>query len=316
MDYEKTVSTVKSLLEANKEWEDRYSSYTDQIKKKSIKLKKGRSLFHEWKPLFVYTSISTTKGKIEYDLRFLGQSVATIKINKDNKILITSKDNENNKYFDISKTIKDAEWSGDDTRIFCKQFAEARKKGKEPKSHEHRVENELLVEFSKTKKTGKKLRNIQPVKLFGMFFQMRTPLAASGGEIKYAEKSGGGIDILSRVKHKNNKTHLCIMELKDENTAKEPPTKAMRQAVAYATFIASLLRSKSGNEWYKLFGFAKEVPDKLDIDVVIVMPKDKTRNEVFGNTIEVSEKTTLHLYSLYFTDDYDFTGSLKDNMLN
>ena len=45
---------------------------------------------------------------------------------------------------------------------------------------------------------------------------MPTPLSASKKDIKYV-RIGGGIDILARIKHKDNNVRLCVMELKDEN---------------------------------------------------------------------------------------------------
>jgi hypothetical protein len=317
--YQETVSKVKDLLKTNiEEWEDRYSSYASEIKKRKQAFNKGRTEFHQWKPLYVYTSVSGAKGaKLEYDLRFLGQSVATLKIKDDGKVLITSKDKRNEKYFGIKTKLKGSDWAGEEAKCFRKEFSVALKKGKMPKSKEHRYENSLLVEFSKTDRNTKLLCNIQPVKLSKMFFQMPTPLTASKNDIEYAKYSGGGIDILSRVKHCNNKTYLCVMELKDENKSTEPPEKAMKQAIAYAVFIACLLRSKSGNDWYKLFGYKGNVPENLDIDVAVVMPYNKDRNNDFGQALSVDGNTTLKLHALYTPENWpdnegEFIGSLKD----
>jgi len=62
------------------------------------------------------------------------------------------------------------------------------------------------------------------------------------------------------------------MELKDHNNDSEPPKKVMKQAIAYATFLARLLRSDSGDEWYKIMGVSGNIPEKLIIDTVIFMP--------------------------------------------
>jgi len=96
----------------------------------------------------------------------------------------------------------------------------------------------LLTEFSKKSGKDKVLCNIQPVKIAGIArFQMPTPLYASDiKNVEFAKWEGGGIDILSRI-GTGNATKLCIMELKDENAPKEPPTKAIFQGLAYATFI-------------------------------------------------------------------------------
>jgi hypothetical protein len=323
MDYQETVNAVNDLLTSNGEWEERYAGYTKKISKNKNSYEADRKKFHEWLPLYVYTNVGKLLvGTHEYDLRFFGQSVATIKVSGKEVLISTEgKEKSNLKYFRIENKLNDRDWIGTEAKEFRKAFKEC--KDSEAKSPEHHVENALLAEFRKRDKKRKKLCNIQPVRLSGMFFQMPTPLTASSKDIKYATQYGGGIDILSRVKHLDNKTNLCVMEVKDENIGVEPPTKAMEQAVAYATFIARLLRSKSGNEWYKLFGFSGNVPEQLTIDVAVVMPANDIRNDNFEEEkLEVCKNTKLKLYALYFKKDpkdpkdpYDFIGSLKDSIL-
>lgn len=317
MDYKETVNEVNNLLTSNEEWVERYAGYTKKINKNKSGYEADRKKFREWLPLYVYTNVGKLLvGSHEYDLRFFGQSVATIKVSGDTVLISTKgKEDSNSKYFNVKNKLNDVDWTGTEAKAFREAFKKC--EDKEAKSPEHHVENTLLAEFRKKDRKTKKLCNIQPVRLSGMFFQMPTPLTASGSEIKYSEANGGGIDILSRAKHHDNKTNLCVMEVKDENIGNEPPEKAMKQAISYATFIAQLLRSKSGKEWYNLFGFKGNVPDQLTIDVAIVMPEDKERNNNFGEKgIKVLENTYLNLYSLYFKKDtHDFIGSLKDSLL-
>jgi hypothetical protein len=315
MNYYEIVDFVNDLLNKNEEWVERYARYADQIIENKERYEAGRENFHVYSPLSVYTNVSKAKGTLEYDLRFLGQSVATIKV-EGKKVLISTRGKEdgNSSYFGYNIELDNKKWTSPEAKDFRKHFEKCI--DKKTKSSEHHVENELLTEFKKKKRSEKKLCNIQPVRLSGMFFQMPTPLAASGNKIEYSKSNGGGIDILSRVKHGNNEINLCVMELKDENKVAEPPAKVMKQAVAYAIFIARLLRSKSRNEWYKLFGFSGDVPADLTLDVTIVMPKNADQCENFGKKIRVCANTELKLYSLYFIkDSYDFTGSLKDSML-
>jgi hypothetical protein len=315
MDYKEVVSDVNGLLASQKEWEERYAAYAKSLSVNENDYRDSRKKFQVNSPLYVYTNITQAKGTCEYDLRFAGQSVATIKVVRGKVFISTkNKDKSNKKFFEFTTPLHNTDWNSPDANKFRKHFKNCEKNGKSP---EHQVENRLLAEFrKKLRADDKKLCNIQPVTLFGQFFQMPTPFTASGTEIKYSKEKGGGIDILSRIKHLDNKPNLCVMELKDENKAAESPAKVMKQAVAYATFIAQLLRSKSGNEWYRLFGFNSNVPENLTIDVAIVMPADTIRNEKFGEELEVCSNTTLKLYSLYFEkDSYDFTGSLKDNLL-
>ena len=132
---------------------------------------------------------------------------------------------------------------------------------------------------------------------------MPTPLYPSAiKNIKYVKSSGGGIDILSRI-GKSNTTKLCIMELKDENTTQEPPKKVILQGLAYATFIRELLRSESGQEWWKIFGFGGKLPRQLELYVVSVMPSRENTDEndrSFADVIIKTGEDSFHLDYIYF----------------
>ena len=122
----------------------------------------------------------------------------------------------------------------------------------------------LISEFSKESAKDKKLCNIQPVKIEGFPFSMPTILSSSR-EIK---SGNGHIDILTR-----NGGKIVVIELKDENKPSEPITKVLQQATSYAVFVINLLRSQSGEQWYKIYGFNSKVPEQLVIRVCSAMPK-------------------------------------------
>ena len=166
----------------------------------------------------------------------------------------------------------------------------------------------MLKEFSKSVGKEKSLCNIQPVKLYGCFFQFPTPFKASEhGELTYAAQYGGGIDILARVKTNRGDSRICVMEVKDQNTDGESQSAAMEQALIYATFVARLLRCDSSQLWWDFFRNnnkdTKPIPSHLDIDVVTIMPKGDT-DEFCDETIKCSMlSTTFHCHSLYYDDE-------------
>ena len=138
--------------------------------------------------------------------------------------------------------------------------------------------------------------------------------------------NGGGIDILARVKHKNEFWfRLAVIELKDGNESREPQKEVMFQALTYATFIASLLRSKkSGRLWWKILRNSKhdaDVPKHLHLDVVTLMPGPRKPDEE-GCLDDIwigGLNVTFHLYTLYYTldaqgDIASFSGTLKDDL--
>jgi hypothetical protein len=325
MNFAKTVEIVNNLLIDNGEWIIRYENYAEKITVNKLIHEAGRTKFRIFSPLYLYTNISNLLliNVLNYDLRFLGQSIAKIKI-KNGIVKITTnriKDSSNLKYFGIDTPLRDENWDSYKGKKIRSEF----KKCKSIKGHsnEHKIESGLLSEFHSKSKSQKSLSNIQPVLLANSFFQMATPIKASLSEIIYSNDKGGGIDILSRVKHKNNSVRLCVMELKDEYSNSEPPQKVMNQAIAYATFIANLLRGS--NNWYEIFGFSGNVPEVLIIDVsnVLPYPKKGEPEDFNKERVEILENTYIELYSLYFKEkskfidgyNYEFSGSLKEEMM-
>ena len=336
MNIEQVIEKTTKLLSENTEWEDRYHEYIKDIYTNYSTIAKNTLI--KTKGLSLYTSISNRKKK-EYDLRFRGQSVATIKEVMDLKGKITvellPKLDKNYEYFGIESKNK-LDWNSDEAQDFIAFFKKESLKfttefpytdRKYPKSEEHHVENCLLREFSKKSSIGKALCNIQPITLYDLFFQMPTPLSASGKELKYAKQYGGGIDILTRIK-RGNKSHICVMEVKDENKPEESQAKAMSQAVSYAVFIAHLLHSNSGQLWWDFFmrrnlanNETKKRPNDISINVVTIMPKGNTEEYCNTEGIEISTLNGVKLYchSLYYDKEafdkdetFKFSGTFND----
>ena len=97
-DWKTFAGDVSSLISLNKtEWEKRYAVYAEKILKKWDAIMTMRRRFRERKSLHVYTSIyrvykEATKTQIDYDLRFHGQSVATLRVSNDTVSLIETSD--------------------------------------------------------------------------------------------------------------------------------------------------------------------------------------------------------------------------------
>ena len=304
---QQVISDALTLLEKNKEWEERYRGYISN----ALAKEKGKRPFNKPEGLSLYSSVSMYKGNT-YDLRFDGQSVGQVRC-RDGKAYLNPRKDANETYFKfkLSDENEEWEWKKDSKAIeFRKFFRDTARKSSDIKlkSPEHRVENRLLKEFSKSVGKEKSLCNIQPVKLYGCFFQFPTPFKASEhGELTYAAQYGGGIDILARVKTNRGDSRICVMEVKDQNTDGESQSAAMEQALIYATFVARLLRCDSSQLWWDFFRNnnkdTKPIPSHLDIDVVTIMPKGDT-DEFCDETIKCSMlSTTFHCHSLYYDDE-------------
>jgi len=343
----------------NEVWKEIYRRYAEQIIRNKKKYGENARLFQPKEPLLSYSSIgkASYEGQTTaYDLRFAGQSVGLIEVNKDwnckVKLTVTERQAKYAKDhfgFKNSNSFERKSWKEDREAIEFRKFYMDNKSTQDIaiKSQEHRIESELLKEFNKTlRKQNKLLCNIQPVKLGGKFFQLTTPLKGSTHVPTISLTSnkkgatGGGIDILARVKHEAFKSRLAVIELKDENLDNESQEVAMFQALIYTTFIAHLLRSDSGKLWWYIFlnkkgekdklnkitdfsdfnkikELLKDVPEKLHIDVVTLMPKGNSKEGDFKDIRIDKLNVCLHLYSLYYDVDENgnpshFSGTLKE----
>jgi hypothetical protein len=104
------------------------------------------------------------------------------------------------------------------------------------------------------------------------------------------------------------------MELKDENVKSEPPKDAIKQAVAYATFIRELLRSNAGTSWWKLFGFSGKLPKQLVLFAACVMPSNLENDYSFKEMDLDIDGDIIRLHYMYFTEENNKTISVDTSL--
>ncbi len=314
----------KTLIEISKDsdWETRYANYAKDILKYESYHKEMNNKAKVKFPLSKYTSISKSRGKkVETDIRYLGQSIGTLFIEPDgNRYFKKSKSGYNDlvkRYPDIPKLQSCEPWQGSNMNRFRSFLSQIDVADAETHSPEHKCENLLLREFHQTNSKKKSLINIQPITFGGEFVQLTTNLSASKKGVVSYSKRGGGIDIMARSRHKDNKVYLSIFELKDENKSDEPMSDVIQQALSYAVFIAKLLDSKGGSDWMKIFGYKGQCPHT--IDVVGLIPKGK--DTIIEEEYQVG-RFTLQTHTLYFDKDalfsrekFEFSGSFKELLL-
>ena len=307
-DFEDVVVEVQGLLAENPEWRERYKRYSREIFSHVDFIKSIRQRFRRWEPFAFYLSVTNAKRaerSVIFEMRYLGQTVARLLCGTDILIDTKSFDQTNKRDFDCDIQLGRADWAGKEAgrfRSFFKNRDSVRNTENGAGNHEHRLESLLLSEFSKA--TGKILRGIQPVLIEKIRFPMPTPISASDHKrVKYAGIYGGGIDILARVVATGQSARICVIELKDENRASEPPRDALKQGIAYAAFIRELLRSDAGENWWKLFGFNKRMPQRLTIAAACAMPSNKNNDVSFGGESIPIGQDTIELHYIYFTEE-------------
>lgn len=310
-EFVEVAEKTRLVLKDNPEWQARYVDYAGMIGNNTPSIISARGRFREWPPLKVYLNTTSAKGarsSVRFELRYLGQTVAELKGNKDKGFSLSNKRYEETNLRDFGCEIRlsAADWDGEDSARFRKLFKDRkgpRTGGANRANQEHRLESLLLTEFSRKKRKEKPLLGIQPVTIAKVRFPMPTPISASNPTaVKYSGTRGGGIDILARTGTGGRATHLCIMELKI-NSGRRESIDAMKQAVAYATFIRELLRSESGAAWWKLFGLRGEVPEPLDLYAACAMPSNERNETSFGGTELRIDRDIIRLHYLYFIDE-------------
>ena len=321
MNINETIKEAQKLLSENTEWKNRYTKYAKKLLENNDNIKSHRNTFNKFPPLYFY--ISTTeaqkaKSNLYLDVRYCGQSVATLKANKKGITISTKKqDVRNLRDFDCDIQLNEIPWRDKQASDFRKFFRDRpylrNKSDKNKGNAEHNVEHLLLSEFSKKESLNKQILYIQPIRICGIRFGMPTPISASNHkELKYADSKGGGIDIFART-GKGHGTYLTVIEVKDENNSKEPPKDALKQSIKYAVFIRELLRSDSGQDWYKIFGFSGKIPKKLTIRAVSAMPDDNIDVSFAKNIYPIGDDK-IECHYIYFKYDgkqlNDFQTSL------
>lgn len=305
------VTTQEELRDHKSEWEGKYIEYLHNSVINLDSIKNKRQKFHKWGPLSIYYTIGRAKDNSSYfDVRYQGQSVGQISVSNKNEVSLhiskTQYDNNcNHKYIVgypkelcLPGTYK---WK---TSKEAKAFRDFFKSDPGKKGHpEHRCENLLLRELSKSDSNNKSLCHIQPVTITkDLFFQMPTPISASGDK-PYYSGGKGGIDILAR---RNGK--LVVFELKDQYSSNhETPTKVIKQAIAYATFLVELCKTSACDDFWKLCGFKDTTHGNETINVSVLLPdpgKD-VRELSFANQVLYvpGSKMKIKLHYTFFKID-------------
>lgn len=308
----------KSIQENENEWSSTYQGYINAINdpksKEQFELlaKESEGIIS---PLQRYTCIGYLIGclkgnPVKLDVRYLGQTIAELWLKYKRKMGpffradLHAKDTV--RCFGIDHSTYPCKKLDDSTVIeFIDWFNQ--KKPRLPsdgekikkRNEEHRIESLLISTLLE------KDSLIEPVTLSGVRFAMTTPISASNkNNVHYSCKAHAGIDILARYK-RNSPTELCVIELKDETPDVKKPEDVVKQAIAYAIFIRELLRSRSGTEWWKLFGFKTPLPEEIVINAVCAMPRGKKQPLPYDkNPIKIGRDKIIP-HDCYFNEEND-----------
>jgi hypothetical protein len=127
-------------------------------------------------------------------------------------------------------------------------------------------------------------------------------------------KLDGNIDILARRRCSDGKVRLSVWELKKPKTF----AKAIDQVYIYAIGLIKLLRSSSGQKWFKIFGFNGPIPKRLEIEAVVLVSADQQKKmESTFNLFRESNPfslngDTIKFSAAYYNENTYFIDSFKE----
>lgn len=293
-EYVELVRGVQQALredESAESWQQRYAGYMQAIQENLPRATAARKAFpRDIRPFHCYTKIGTlNKNPCDFDLRFLGQSVGTLKSRRGKgQLVINDKTaRANRKHFGCRLGGFTDDWAtGAQAQQFREYFENLAQEDSshQPESVEHMVESALFTELEKEAGATKELTGIQPVTVEGLRgtrFHMKTALSASNaveGRLPEVSEDGGEIDIFCRWR-RGNQSRLTVIELKKDRKQFQ---NVLRQAIAYAVFIRELARSPSGPDWMK-FWRPRNKPwqgESFTINAVAAMPMPKRKQDL------------------------------------
>ena len=73
---------------------------------------------------------------------------------------------------------------------------------------------------------------------------------------------------------------------------------------------------KSGEKWWKIFGYSRQLPSTLDLHVTCVMPSNENKDESFADTILKIGDDSFHLHYMYFEEKDNSFVNIKTSIKN
>lgn len=287
-EYSEFANLVHIKLCENMEWIQQYKNYANILLSQKEKYMDARKLFRRSNSLYYYLTIGKIqKGILAFDVRYLGQSVGTINVEKEKVYLSVSESQASNskKWFGYELGVIDKiKWKdAKDFRKFYQEDIEGC-----PRQREHMVESALFSEFEKKSSVNKTLKHIQPIEYAGTRIHMKTAVSASKAgkkDVVAVSNVGGEIDCLCRRNDSAFSSRLAAIEIKDENKNSESFDKAMKQAISYAVFLRDLIRSDAGEAWKEIWQMQNQYKNQIIIDAVVAMPQGTTKPSYAGEKI-------------------------------
>lgn len=226
--------------------------------------------FREWNPLRFYLSVSGATGTPSFSVRFHGQEVARLKVAPKPMLYVDSKhERATSRYFGLNTPVwkEGREWNSPDAAEFRASFRRIADRTASGHIEEHAFEARILQELEKgdrrTKFAGS-FAGVRPVLFAGFPFQCVLPISACKG---VPVATDGHIDILTRRRGSDGRVRVGVWELKRPGELAH----AIEQAYVYTVTLAFILRGDSARDWYRILGFSRPLPPKLELESIVAV---------------------------------------------
>ncbi len=310
-DYQIFADSVQQKLNCATHWQKIYAGYATALLANRERVKQASSTFLVPKPLQRYITIGEAKklgGALDFDLRYLGQSVGRVRgEGQSPKLIVSEQTAKKSEIFGYTLgAVEKEDWQTGNKAVQFRAFYKVLLEHTDtfPRHQECMVESALFSELGKPTGDTKQLKFIQPISYGGVRLHMKTALNASDSANNICEVAGpgagGDIDLFCR-RRCGNRNRLTVIEVKDENISQETFHLAIKQAIAYAVFIRELARSESGRDWMELWGLGNQPWEKgFTINAVAAMPIGETSDFGFARHTLTLGQDKIELHYLAF----------------
>ena len=292
------IEQTQKICEENKDWKVQYANMANAMLENQELIQKFYREIKNYEHLqFYLTGVSTTQPTIyTISVKYFGQPVADISISNDEVHISTEKYNDTNKK-ELGCDIQlNGEWKTVHALKFLNYF-EGDITSKNKDGGKSKIESLLLAEFSKTVADDKLMTGIQPIKFQRLFYLMPT--------------LDSNINILVRTKVRR----ITIINTLDPTNENETTEDLLAKATEQAIFLINLLRSESGNLWYKIMGFKGQIPSTITIKVCSAIPnKLESKEKAFEPFQLKYGNDNIEYHYLYYGEGKNAISSLKTSL--
>jgi hypothetical protein len=304
-EYYNLIAEASYYFETYKEWAQQYACIGEEMVAKREKIYQTRKFFELFSPLklnIVISKFSQTNRAVNYELRYLGQTVADIAYTKGSMWLVIYPYEESNyRDFGFGARLHRVMLKSEQAIQFS-QYFKSRPKVKNAAStiadQKYYLTGRLLKKLS-AKNVSENGFYIEAIKIEGTRFPMVLPAETE----RYYFNIPLEIDVLCRLRDAQLGEELGVCIVVGKWDKDDVGKQAIKHVLVQVVFIRQLLRSPAGEKWWRLFGFKGPLPEQITINAVIFAPYTKKSAPSFSGVECAVGNDTIKLGHISYVED-------------